>query len=81
MHYFIFRKPLYWHSDNLPKKSHPYTLFVIFKYQKFGKSTLIVENKQNILDQCLAQRLDQFLTQKPPNIGPLQRIYIYIYML
>ena len=78
---FSFRKP---HCDipTILQKHYFGTMWhylCFFKHvQKHYKNGETVKN----LDQFLAQLLDQYLTQKPPNLGPgltLQHIYIYIY--
>ena len=76
---FSFRKPHFWHPQNFAKTLfwHNVTLFVFSKIPpKHYKNG---ENSEKNLDQFLTLNLDQWITLKPPNLGPVH-IYIYIYM-
>ena len=76
---FSFRIPRFWHPPNFAKTLfwHNVTLFVFInippKHYKHG------ENSEN-LDQFLTLSLDQFLTLKPPKIGPVFIFTAYIYI-
>ena len=78
-----FRKPHFWHPQNVAKKKtifwHNVTLFVFSKIPKKHYKNGETVRKKN-LDQFLTLSLDQFLTLKPPNLGPINFTTYYIYI-
>ena len=78
------RNPHFWHPDNFAKKKKHYfgtsDTICVFEHAPKNYTYIREKRRKKNLDQFLTLSLDQFWTLKPPNLGPIFKLYsIYLY--